>query len=179
MIAVYYGIDIKQDRLTLILNYWSDAEIDINLIIYAYDKYAKESKINKFPSPADIMDLINPKLDAHDIGVLTAAKILEAIRKFGSYSSKEAHEYIGDAGWACVKVFGGWVYICEHLGINVDITAFQAQCREIVKSENKISDILGAECLSLSSKSENPQLPKSNQDNINKLSKLLNPKQIN
>lgn len=145
MTAVCYGVEIERSRLTLILNYWASTEVAPPTIIVAYKRFMKESKFNKFPSPAEIMSIINPSADPHDLGVITASRVVKAVSKFGYNNQAEAFEYIGPAGVDAVRRFGGWLYICENLGVTIDITTFQAQVREIIKSEIKLNQIGGYE----------------------------------
>lgn len=156
--AVFYGLEIAADRLSLILDYWESTQVAPPTIAAAYKRFTEESKIHKFPSPAEIMSIIKPKVDAHDIGVLTAAKVLKAIVDFGWNNPTDAKKYIGDHGWAAIRVFGGWEHICKELGVSIDITTFQAQCREIIKSELKVSEITGSNHLSLNSSDGNQKI---------------------
>lgn len=150
MTGLFYGVEIEQNRLTMILNYWESTNIAPPTIIAAYKRFMEESKIYKFPPPAEIMSIIRPKVDSQDFGVLTAARILKAIKDFGWSNPESAKKYIGDAGWSCVRIFGGWEHICSELGVSIDMTTFQAQVREILKSEHKIAEVTGADHLRLS-----------------------------
>lgn len=139
MTALFYGVEIEQNRLTMILNYWESTNIAPPTIIAAYKRFMEESKNQRFPPPAEIMSIIRPKADAHDIGVVTAAKVVQAVSKFGYNNQEDAYAFIGPAGVDAVRRFGGWLYICENLGVTIDVTTFQAQVREITKSEIKLN----------------------------------------
>lgn len=138
-IAIFYGLEMSQDRLSLTLDCWVGTNVPPDEIARGYDRFTKESKIYKFPSPAEIMSIIRPKADAHDLGVVTAAKVVQAVSKFGYCNQEEAFAFIGPAGVDAVRRFGGWLYICENLGVTIDVTTFQAQVREITKSEIKMN----------------------------------------
>ena len=175
MTALFYGVEIEQNRLTMILNYWESTNIAPPTIIAAYKRFMEESKNHRFPPPAEIMSIIRPKVDAHDVGVLTAAKVLKAIVDFGWNNPIEAKKYIGDHGWSAIRVFGGWEHICAQLGVGIDITTFQAQCRDIIKSDHKVSEITGSSYLSLNSSDGNKQI-ESNQ--MSEVLALIKPKEI-
>ncbi len=175
LVAVFYGLEIAPERLSLILDYWESTQVATPTIVAAYKRFTEESKIHKFPPPAEIMSIIRPKVDAHDIGVLTAAKVLKAIVEFGWNNPADAKKYIGDHGWAAIRVFGGWEHICRFLGDTIDITTFQAQCREIIKSDHKVSEITGSSHLSLESSDGNKQIESKQ---MSEVLALIKPKEI-
>lgn len=143
MTAVFYGVEIAANRLSLILDYWEATQLAPPLICEAYKRFMEESKFQRFPTPAEIMGILRPKADPHDIGVCTASKVVQAVSRFGYANQKEAFDFIGPAGVDAVRRFGGWNYICENLGVTLDLTTFQAQVREITKSEIKLESIGG------------------------------------
>jgi len=177
MVAVFYGYEIEQARLTLILNYWASTNIAPPLIKNAYKRFMEESKIHKLPTPAEILSILRPKVDSHDFGVLVAARVLKAVSLHGWCNPVSAREYIGEEGWAAVKVFGGWEHICQNLGVTIDMTTFQAQCREIVKSEHKVAEINGNSRLALNSPTAN-KTEEINHENVAKIHALFQPKEF-
>lgn len=141
--AVFYGLDLSAERLSLILDYWASTQVAPPTICAAYKRFTEESRFGKFPTPAEIMSIIQPRADPHDLGVATAARVVQAVSKFGYSNQTEAFEFIGQAGVDAVRRFGGWQYICENLGVTIDVTTFQAQVREITKSEIKLNGVGG------------------------------------
>lgn len=114
--------------------------IDLQTIKFCVAEYCKDPKNSFFPVPPTkiLRYAEKPKEDAHDVGVVTAARVLQAVNKFGWANSESAMNFIGPIGQNAVRVFGGWTFICENLGNTIDLTTFQAQVREIVKSNTKL-----------------------------------------
>lgn len=97
------------------------------------NKFLLEAKINKFPVPADFMEILNPPLQDSDEGIEVANRIISAIGKYGYTNPEQAKEFMGDIAWAVVESWGGWQHICENFrcddeGIN------RAQLRETAKT---------------------------------------------
>lgn len=116
-------------------------DLSFDQIMRAYESYRRDGKNRTMPIPAQIRAMVEHKADAHDVGVLTAAKVMQAVSKFGHTNSEAAMEFIGPLGVAAIRTFGGWLSVCENLGSTIDVTTFQAQIREIVKSESKMVEI--------------------------------------
>lgn len=108
-------------------------------VMKAMSDYRMGEKNRTMPIPAQIRAMLERHSDPHDVGVLVAAKVTQAVSKFGWTNPQEAMNFIGPLGQQAVRVFGGWDYICKNLGVTIDITTFQAQVREITKSEARVS----------------------------------------
>lgn len=122
----YYGKTISDEVLRM---YEYDLkDYDEELCLQILNSWRQEHKT--FPLPIEIINKIkelqkDPSLDAG----LIAARITGAVRKFGYANAKEAREFIGEHGWYLVTQKGGWTFICENLGMNLNITTFEAQNR--------------------------------------------------
>lgn len=131
-LAQMYGREIPRAALTMMLN--SIDDLDADSIISALEKWVKISKQNRHPMPAEIRELVCPEenisieAQAREI----SARICGAIPKFGWCNSKDAREHIGPAGWLVVERQGGWNYLCQNMGVNINPTSFQAQIRDQV-----------------------------------------------
>lgn len=127
----YYGREIAKETLSMMLDDLDD--LDFSRVIAALAQYRRDAKNRMFPLPAQIRAMINPEVDADAAAKEIAARIAGAIVKFGYNNSSEAKFYIGDIGWSVVQRFGGWTYLCQNHGSNIDPTAFMAQARELAK----------------------------------------------
>lgn len=94
--------------------------------------YIADPKYKTWPRPADIRSISNPYLENTDQGKLIAAKIYEAIGKFGYSNYLQAMEFIGETGKEAVNKFGGWSLICEQVGPIIQPSTFMAQMRDLV-----------------------------------------------
>jgi hypothetical protein len=92
-----------------------------------------------FPLPAVLIALIKPKENSElDVAREVSAKIIQAVSRFGSYRSKDAHEWIGEHGWKVVERQGGWANICQELNEN-NKGMLQAQMRDLALSIGRMS----------------------------------------
>lgn len=117
------------------------ADLEIEDCITAYGTYRRNPKNTRFPLPANIREIISPTPDTRDLAINTATRIREAVGKFGWPNPTEARMYIGESGWRYVIRSGGWKYLCENLGVNIQETTFIAQCRDAVASDINLEDI--------------------------------------
>lgn len=131
--ASYYGRTLSEP----VLNMYADdlQDLPVDLVIEAYRRYRRNPKNTQFPLPAQIRGIVAPEVDPDSAAREIAARITAAIPKFGWCNSNEARAYIGEVGWAVVERQGGWMYLCQHHGLELDPTAFQAQARELAKSQ--------------------------------------------
>lgn len=88
-----------------------------------------------FPLPAQIRGMLSPQLDDDSQARDAASRIISSVSKFGWPNSTEAKEYMGDLAWHIVDRYGGWEYICQNLGVTLDIGTFQAQARDAAKAQ--------------------------------------------
>jgi hypothetical protein len=126
----YYGRSAMDEVIQM---YVDDlADLDPRKCIAAYSRWRSNPANRTFPLPADIRVLVNPEeyvapeAQAREI----AGRVVGAAVNFGHTNAKKAQVYIGPVGWSIVQRYGGWLYICENLGCNFDVTTFQAQFRD-------------------------------------------------
>ncbi len=150
--AEYYGQKFSDQVLKM---YEEDlADLDPALCIAAYGRYRRDPKNTKAPMPAVIRQMVNPQenisaeIQAREI----AARICAAVPKFGYCNSSEAKAFIGAHGWHVVQRQGGWSYICENLGRNLNPSTFQAQLRDQLKGSIEYGDVIEAKVLELPDK---------------------------
>lgn len=128
--AIYYGRDLKPEVLSMMCE--DLADLDPAACIAAYTAYRRNPKNKTFPLPAQIReivrpeDYISPEIMAREI----AARIVGAVTSCGWCNPKAAESEIGPEGWELVKRQGGWMHICQNLGVNINPTTFQAQLRD-------------------------------------------------
>lgn len=95
----------------------------------------------RFPMPADIRARVlgpTPKpADERDAGTVAAAKIWEAISKFGSYRGEQAKEFMGEQAWAAVQMLGGWKVTCESITLDSRANFF-AQIRDLLTPARRV-----------------------------------------
>ena len=130
--AFYYDKPVSRELIDLMINDLSNLEF--NSVYKAYEDYRKNPKNKFFPMPSQIIGMVNPKSDSNDLAKESASRVIEAVSKFGWSNSEEAKTYIGSVGWSAVQRFGGWGYICENLGVNLQQTTFYAQIRDLCES---------------------------------------------
>lgn len=109
----------------------------------AFSVLRKEAGRNKMPMPADVVKILFPQTDPNAEAQEAAARILQATSKFGYIDPEGAKNFIGSLGWRVVERFGGWKYICENLGVNLNASTFFAQARDVAKAS------IGREALGL------------------------------
>lgn len=103
-------------------------------IIFALHDYRNNPKNRTWPKPVDIRAIVCPELSPEAIANDTASRIRESISKFGWCNSSQAREYIGELGWKVVERSGGWQYVCENHGLDLNPTTFYAQTRDLTKT---------------------------------------------
>lgn len=133
----YYGREIKPEVLSMMCDDLED--LDTEMVINAYSAYRRNPKNRQFPLPAQIREIVNPTdyITPEAKAAETAARIVAAVPKFGYTNPSEARSFIGEEGWQAIQRQGGWMFICENLGINIQLSAFQAQIRNQLESSFK------------------------------------------
>lgn len=130
--AAYYGFNLRPEVL---LMYVEDlADYPENDVIAAYQSYRKNPKNRVMPLPAQIIGLLNPELSPDAKAIEVANRIRSAIGKYGWPNPNDARAYIGELGWKVVERAGGWNYICENHGLDLNPLTFFAQSRDSAKS---------------------------------------------
>jgi hypothetical protein len=157
MLAAYYRT--KLDDAVLMMYAEDVSDLDFESVQSALSGYRKNPKNKFMPMPAQIREMIQPlSVDPDSASREIAARITAAIPKFGWCNGQEAREYIGEVGWSVVQRQGGWAYVCEHHGMNIDPTSFQAQVRELAKSTLTHSPEMMAQAIGLQSATPRPEL---------------------
>lgn len=134
---MYYEKTLSEPLLEMYLG--DLADLPEAEVIVAYQAYRRDPKQRGFPLPSQIRSIVRPEISDDTLAREAAARIPEAIRMFGYASPKEAQFFIGDAGWSVVRRFGGWEYICENHGLNLNPSTFLAQARDLAKAHIELS----------------------------------------
>lgn len=100
----------------------------------AIELYVSDRKNTKFPSVFLLKTYLDKTLSSDAAGNEIASRIRHAISSIGWISPDKAREYIGEVGWMVVIRAGGWQYICENHGTELNPMTFFAQSRESAKS---------------------------------------------
>lgn len=129
----YYGQTLRAEVLLMYVDDFSD--YNPARVIEAYKIYRKNPKNTRAPLPSQIISILNPEINDDAQAVSIAAKVIEAVSKFGWCNSQDAKNYIGDIGWMAVTAFGEWQHVCENLGHKIQLSTFNAQIRDISKAE--------------------------------------------
>jgi|GEM_PF-5036285 len=132
--AYYHRGQHLEDEVLLM--YAEDlADLDVAACVDAYNRWRRNPKNRTFPLPAHIRELVNPEefvsneSQAREI----AGRVCGAVPKFGYANANAARLYIGPEGWSAVQRQGGWQYLCEQLGSNINPAIFQAQLRDLIE----------------------------------------------
>lgn len=133
--ARFYGEALDDRQVELYVEVLSN--FDEQTVLMCGAKYMVNYKNEKFPKPIHkIMEgHIQQVPDSVDLARDTALRIRQAITKFGWNKAGKAKEFIGEAGWNIVERFGGWMYLCENLGVKIQEATFYAQCRDAIQSQ--------------------------------------------
>lgn len=137
-IAILYGKEITPEFISMFIssmdNYF---KMTLEKYFDALEKYTSDSKNKFFPTPILLREYLDPKLDESDNAKLLSLKINESVSRFGHSNYELAMNYIGPIGKRIVERFGGWNYLCENLGSNIQVGTFIAQSREVIVSMQK------------------------------------------
>lgn len=134
-IAMLYGKDFPKETAKIYINsLLSFLPDSFENYMKALSDYVSDKKNKFFPAPVHLREYLNPTINDDQLAVSAASRVIEAVSKFGWSNPGEAHAFIGDLGWRSVKVFGGWQYVCENLGTEINLSTFNAQIREISKA---------------------------------------------
>jgi hypothetical protein len=135
--AAYYRVKLDDEVLKMYAEDLSDLEL--MEVQEAMRLYRKNPKNRHMPLPAQIREMLEPQLDDDALARDAASRIVAAVSKFGWCNSSDAKAYIGELGWRVVDRHGGWLYVCENLGRSLDVGMFQAQARELAKTQIQFS----------------------------------------
>lgn len=110
------------------------SDLDYGSIVNAISVYRRDGKNVTWPRASKIREIINPKQSKESMSNEAASRIREAITKFGWCNIEQAKTFVGELGWAVVQRSGGWQYVCENHGLELNPTTFHAQSRDLAKS---------------------------------------------
>ena len=132
-LALVIGQDITQERLAMITLRLEQYDIeDIKRAIAI-----AELRYTRFPSFAELVQIIIPSEDKKDIANEMAGNILEAVRTFGYYRTIDAKNHLGGVAWFAVESFGGWKEICMIETAN--LPTCRAQLRDMCSMAMTVS----------------------------------------
>lgn len=130
--AEYYGREMSPEAMQMRA---SDlAHLNYAEVESAYNEYRRNPKNRTDPLPAQIMEIIDPTITDDGEATEAAARVIAAVSKFGHTNTAEAHEWVGELGWAVVNLLGGWYTVCTTLGVSINSGTAQAQWSKIAKS---------------------------------------------
>lgn len=152
-VSALYQRDIPRQTLGLILDAVND--LPAGQVLEHLKLWVNNPRNRNYPLPGEIRALVLNQIDPKDVAREVATSIVHAISKFGYNNSSSAEHSLGPKAWRIVERFGGWNYLCENLGDQIDVTTFIAQARDLAESETKH----GVEALELAAK----QIPRATQ----------------
>lgn len=133
-IAEVFGKNLSDNGLRLMVESLEDLPFD--LVMHILQNWTSTG--TQFPMPFLIRDKICPENSERDIGIEVAARIIQAISKFGNPNLLQAREFMGELGWKVVQRQGGWLTLCSELTEeNKGIT--QAQLRDLAMTIARMS----------------------------------------
>lgn len=124
-----YGRELTYETAAFMIDNLADLPAD--KVLHAIDLYSRDPKNNMQPTVGKIRAIVTPEVDDRVQAVEAAARVVGAVTKFGWAQGRAAREYIGELGWSAVEQSGGWSFICENLGVTLQVGTFQAQIRDI------------------------------------------------
>lgn len=128
-----YNRQVNEVIILAYENFLSD--LDPRVVLLEISIWVKSEKF--MFTPADIRNKIIPEPTAKDLAREITMRINQAVSKIGWSSPNEAKEFIGEVGWVAVERWGGWNYVCENLGVTLDVNNFIAQTRDAIESRLK------------------------------------------
>ncbi len=159
---------LEPDVLRMMVEDLSD--LDYNQILTALNQYRRDEKNTQWPRASKIRAIVNPKQSTESLANEAASRVRSAITKFGWCNPSQAKDYIGDLGWEIVTRSGGWGYVCENHGLELNPLTFHAQARDLAKSIIESAHL---------GKHDQPiQIPDSNKQQISNVTKLITIKGI-
>lgn len=162
--ANYYQRTLNQPVLEM---YLEDLEgYDDESVVQAYRAYRRDPKNKTFPLPAQIIDIMNPRVSVDAQSQEIAGRITQSISKFGYTGGASAREFIGEIGWSVVQRFGGWAEICRDHGVSIQPGQFFAQTRDMIKAKIEIEKAGKSEDRSMLEYKSNPQISQGEVGNL-------------
>lgn len=129
-LSIAYGVEFPKEKASAFINSLIEfVPGSFEQYMTALNKYVAEGN-TFFPSPIKLQKYVNPLEGPESEGRAIASRIREAVSRYGWSNQAEAKFYIGPVGWKIVESSGGWSYLCENLGTNIDPNSFYAQARD-------------------------------------------------
>jgi hypothetical protein len=128
MMTELYGKQISQNALKLFADMLMP--FDYEKIMSSLESYLGNPKNKFFPVPAQIIELMEPKINDDEEARRISATIIGCVSKHGYNNGPDARKEIGELGWDIILRLGGWVSFCTELSDN-NVTSFQAQIRDL------------------------------------------------
>lgn len=134
--SAYFGHQIPDNVLAL---YVEDlADLPFSEVVGAIKEVRRDPKTTRFPLPAIIRDRLQPAITDENEAIEATSRIISAVAKYGWTNPDRAKEYIGELGWRCVGLEGGWQRVCETLK-DGNLGTFRAQVKSIALTQVKRS----------------------------------------
>lgn len=124
-----------QHRLddTVVIMYADDLkDLEFSDVVQALARYRKDPRHRKMPLPAEVRGLIETPLSDEDQAREAAARIVQAMSKYGYTNPDRAREFIGSVGWLIVEREGGWTSLCQRT-TDDQLPVLKAQWRELAR----------------------------------------------
>jgi len=109
------------------------ADLPLEKLAQAFHEIRRDPKTTRFPLPAIIRQRTEGPVNAENAAIQIAAKIPEAISKFGWNNPEKAKAFLGEVGWLIVQREGGWANLCQTVDEN-NLPILKAQWRQLAKS---------------------------------------------
>lgn len=142
-VAEYYARELKPAVVTMMAE--DLKELTYDQAEKAFAQYRKKDKTYRFPMPAQLIEIANPRVDDDSIATEIAGKVFQSISKFGYTDGEAAKDFFGPIGWKAVERYGGWDYLCANVGKTISVTTFIAHIRDIclahIKFERSAFDL--------------------------------------
>lgn len=151
--SVYYGQQLPDAVIALHVE--DLADLPYQKVTDAYAAARRDPRNTRLPLPAQIREIVAPKVSPDDEAREIAANIAKAIARIGSHQSARAQEFLGPIGWRVVDLAGGWVRVCELLNDRTQ-TQLMAQWRDLAGSLLRRAKVASLEAPSLPSPAGSP-----------------------
>jgi hypothetical protein len=109
-------------------------DLDPSKVADALKQYSRTTKFRQLPTPMQIREMLSPQMNPDNEAREAAARIVQAVGKYGYMSGLEAKQFVGALGWRVVERMGGWAFLCENLGDGLQQGTFMAQARDLAKA---------------------------------------------
>lgn len=140
-VAAYYGRDLLPEVVAMMANDLARSGLSFTEISDGYEKFRSTDKTLRFPVPAQIIAIARPQADNDSLAQEAAARVIQAIGNFGWTNPEEARAFVGELGWRAVTRFGGWQYICENVGAEINQQTIFAQVRDLSRATLKLDEV--------------------------------------